>query len=47
MRISLCQQETAPVVLQLQAYLYEFVFRHIRRSNHEVAFQTLLGLGSG
>lgn len=31
---------------QLQAYLDEFVFRHNRRANPELAFQTLLGLGS-
>jgi len=30
----------------LQAYLDGFVFRHNRRANPELAFQTLLGLGS-
>ena len=31
---------------QLQAYLDEFVFRHNRRGNPQLAFQTLLGLGA-
>jgi len=31
---------------QLQAYLDEFVFRHNRRGNPQLAFQTLLGLGT-
>ncbi len=31
---------------QLQAYLNEFVFRHNRRGNPQLAFQTLLGLGT-
>ena len=32
---------------QLQVYLDEFVFRHNRRKQPMVAFQTLLGLGAG
>ena len=31
---------------QLQAYLDEFVFRHNGRGNPQLAFQTLLGLGT-
>jgi hypothetical protein len=31
----------------LQAYLDEFVFRHIRRKQPMAAFQSLLGLGTG